>query len=404
MTDSQSYSSENEFNPEVLDLFCGPGGLSEGLKRAGFKILAGVDNEKNSIKTFEENHSEALALNKNLKNMDVEEMENEIETDEVFLIAGGPPCQGFSLANQQEKIDSFIDDPRNVLYREFVRFVNYFNPKYFLMENVPQINKVSDDIKRDFQKIGYAVDSVVLNAKNFEIPQNRKRAFFIGMRSDENEFWKAGTVIREIFENILSRRSERIVPLESTFWGLREIEPLPKKHMTDHESEEHGFTVDQLVETDDAPPEYILKINGGEISEKVYNHKARYQNDRDLEIFRKLPPGGDSTHPSIQDINPYKERNDVFKDKFYKLPPDEPCKTITSHMKYDCHMYIHPYENRGLSPREAARVQSFPDDYRFYGPFTRWYMQIGNAIPPLLAEVIGRSIKKVHTARKEVSV
>jgi len=396
MLKDESDHEKNEFKPNFIDLFCGAGGLSCGLKEAGFNVLAGIDNERHSIKTFGNMHPGALAIKKDLKEADPAYIEKEINNDDVFLIAGGPPCQGFSLANQQQKIEKFIEDPRNILYKEFVRFVDYFKPEYFLMENVTRIKKFSEQIKKDFNRIGYAVDFDIFNAKNFQIPQNRKRAFFIGTKSNGNILKNRGQILRNIFEKIHSKESEKVIPLKSTFWGLRELTPLPEKNMTNSEIEEHGFTVDRIINTEEEPPEYILKINKGELPEKIYNHKARYQNERDKEIFKRLPPGGNSNHPSIQDINPYKDRNDVFKDKFYKLPPDEPCKTITSHMQYDCHMYIHPYEDRGLTPREAARVQSFPDDYRFFGPFTRWYNQIGNAVPPLLGRAIGESIKETH--------
>ena len=127
---------------------------------------------------------------------------------------------------------------------------------------------------------------------------------------------------------------------------------------------------------------------------KLYNHKNRYNNQRDIEIFRRLPQGANSLHESIADIMPYKRRNNVFKDKYFKLAEDQICKTITAHMKFDCNMYIHPWEARGLSPREAARIQTFPDDYIFTGAQNQWYAQIGNAVPVKLAKVIGEAIMK----------
>ena len=113
-----------------------------------------------------------------------------------------------------------------------------------------------------------------------------------------------------------------------------------------------------------------------------------------MQIFKLLPQGGKSDHPDIAHIMPYNSRKDIFKDKFYKLVLSKPSKTITSHMKFDCHMYIHPCETRGLTPREAARIQSFPDNYIFYGPYTQWYNQIGNAVPPLLASIFAGALKE----------
>ena len=138
--------------------------------------------------------------------------------------------------------------------------------------------------------------------------------------------------------------------------------------------------------------EYVSYINQGREVPVTLNHKARYNNDRDIEIFGRLYQGDKSDDPKIADIMPYARRNDIFKDKYFKLDGDQICKTITSHMKFDCNMYIHPWQSRGLSPREAARIQTFPDDYVFYGAQNSWYMQIGNAVPVKLAENIGRAI------------
>ena len=126
----------------------------------------------------------------------------------------------------------------------------------------------------------------------------------------------------------------------------------------------------------------------------LYNHKNRYNNPRDIEIYRRLPQGANSLHESIADIMPYTRRNGIFKDKYFKLDENQICKTITSHMKFDCNMYIHPWEARGLSPREAARIQTFPDDYVLTGAQNSWYAQVGNAVPVKLAEAIGRGIIK----------
>ena len=131
---------------------------------------------------------------------------------------------------------------------------------------------------------------------------------------------------------------------------------------------------------------YLDFINNLKSFDYVLNHKNRYNNDRDIEIFTKLPQGANSLHPSIKNIMPYASRNHMFKDKYFKLDETKTCKTITSHMKFDCNMYIHPNQPRGLSPREAARIQTFPDDFEFFGSLGNMYKQIGNAVPPLLSK------------------
>ena len=139
---------------------------------------------------------------------------------------------------------------------------------------------------------------------------------------------------------------------------------------------------------------YINLINQNRDINITCNHKSRYNNDRDIEIYSRLLPGDKSDDPKIADIMPYKNRNHIFKDKYFKLEPDKVCKTITAHMKFDCNMYIHPSQSRGLTPREAARIQSYPDDYYFRGSFTKTYMQVGNSVPPLLGRAIATVLKK----------
>ena len=146
---------------------------------------------------------------------------------------------------------------------------------------------------------------------------------------------------------------------------------------------------------------YIDYINQGRLPGIVLNHKARYNNDRDIEIYGRMYQGDKSDDPKIADIMPYTRRNGIFKDKYFKLEENKVCKTITAHMKFDCNMYIHPTQARGLTPREAARVQSYPDDYFFRGSYTKTYMQIGNSVPPLLGRAIAIVVKKYIENNRE---
>ena len=142
-----------------------------------------------------------------------------------------------------------------------------------------------------------------------------------------------------------------------------------------------------------------MSVNDNRIFPLILNHKARYNNDRDIKIFTKLNPGDLSDDPKIADIMPYTRRNGIFRDKYYRLCTDKPCKTITAHMEYDGNMYIHPDQARGLTPREAARIQTYPDNYFFCGPYTKTYAQIGNSVPPLIAKTIAEVIKKYVSLR-----
>jgi DNA (cytosine-5)-methyltransferase 1 len=366
----------------AIDLFCGAGGTTTGLKRAGIDVTAGIDNSKEEIETYKHNHGESEALESDIREIGGEE----ISVESPFLIAGSPPCQVFSAAKTHGAEDK--EKKEKNLYREMLRIVGDLKPKFVLMENVKGMKKISDQVKRDFDAQGYASTGVVLNARDFGIPQDRERLFFLGI--DKHHFDGGSSMaLSTLKTNILKRKQNEQKPLKSTFWGLRELEPRKEKLATDKESKKTGFTEDEIVE-ESRPNDYILNINRGEIPEKVYNHKSRYHNERDRKIYRKLPEGENAEHESIQDIMPYKLGS--FKDKYYKLERDSPCRTITAHMDKDCNTYIHPLEHRGLTPREAARVQSFPDDYRFMGSFTQWYRQIGNAVPPVLAENLAQAM------------
>ena len=304
----------------------------------------------------------------------------------VDIVVGGPPCQGFSMANRQR----LIDDPRNHLYKSYVEVVKKVHPKFFVMENVKGMLSVAEQVKEDFRAIGYSVECHILNAKNFGVPQNRERLIYIGnCLGVDNE-----QIFNEIFalsENIPEHN------LGDALFALRELEASRVKNSTESGSIESGYKIEKnnITETND----YISYINQDRVVNVVSNHKARYNNDRDIEIYGRMEPGDRSDDPKIADIMPYARRNGIFKDKYFKLENDKVCKTITAHMKFDCNMYIHPTQARGLTPREAARVQSYPDDYFFRGAYTKTYMQIGNSVPPLLGRAIAHVIKE-HMERR----
>ena len=178
--------------------------------------------------------------------------------------------------------------------------------------------------------------------------------------------------------------------------ALKDIKPLeaPRiKNQNEIDSDTTGKKID-VNNYDDNDNEYLKLINEGRRIPFVFNHKARYVNDVNYEIYKRLNPGDDATDEKIKDIMPYPYRNHCFKDKYYKLIPDRPCRTITAHLRMDCHSHIHPFQIRALTPREAARVQSFPDDYLFLGAYLKTYMQVGNAVPPMMARGIAAVIKK----------
>ncbi|QHE51684.1 DNA cytosine methyltransferase [Pontibacillus sp. HMF3514] len=389
----------------VADFFAGAGGLSLGFSQEGFRIELANEIDELSAKSYEFNHPEVpnhKIINDDIKNI-VDHMEDYIDTD-IDVVIGGPPCQSFSTANQQR----IIEDPRNVLYKHFVRAVEKIKPKFVIMENVKGMKKVADQVVEDFHRIQvdvdgedvhYNMDYKIFSSYDFSVPQNRERLIYIGVRSDVEK------TIDINYDKIAADIMEQTegTPRYALKDALDQIKPLESgemKNMTEKDSEISGKKV---AGNEYGSNDYLDLINGGEHYPIVFNHKARYANENNLQIYGRMDQGDDSTSERIADIMPYKHRSHIFKDKYFKLVADKPSRTITAHMKMDCHSHIHPTQVRSLTPREAARVQSFPDDFVFLGPYLKTYMQIGNAVPPLMARGFAAVIKKYLERLKKTS-
>lgn len=364
-----------------IDLFAGAGGLSLGLEQAGFSPCFVNEIVPEYCSTYKANRvlpdERYFVGDINALNEHFDEYAHLMQG--AILVCGGPPCQGFSMANRQR----ILDDPRNQLYKAYLTFLSKVRPKFFIMENVKGMANKIDEIRQNFREyLGdeYLFDCELFKAQDYGVPQNRERLIFIGNR--------LGIEPLSIFEEIHKNKRPAFV-LHDVLVGLPHLESKAEKGKSNIENELSGFTERDFEYVDN---EFYHFINGDRIITKLYNHKNRYNNPRDIEIFRRLPQGANSLHESIADIMPYARRNEIFKDKYYKLNETQICRTITAHMKYDCNMYIHPWESRGLSPREAARIQTFPDDYVFKGNQNSWYAQIGNAVPVKLAKAIGEGI------------
>lgn len=368
---------------KFVDLFAGCGGLSLGLQQAGFTPWFVNEIVEQFCNTYKFNHDlgdehyfvgDIAELNLHLDNY------KEMLSD-ITLVCGGPPCQGFSMANRQR----ILDDPRNSLYKQYLIFLKNVRPKFFVMENVKGMMNKIEEIKQNFKEyLGeeYQFDYALLKAQDYGVPQNRERFIMIGNR--------VGVSPHLIFEEIYKHKRKPFV-LKDALEGLPHLIAKKEKGSKGIECAESGFTECDFTYIHN---DFYKFINGDREITKLYNHKNRYNNERDIEIYRRLPQGANSLHESIADIMPYKRRNDIFKDKYFKLDETQICKAITSHMKFDCNMYIHPWDARGLSPREAARIQTFPDDYVVTGSQNMWYAQVGNAVPVKLAKAIGDGIMK----------
>lgn len=368
---------------KFVDLFAGCGGLSVGLQQAGFTPWFVNEIVEQFCNTYKFNHnlSDEHYFVGDIADLNAHIDEYKEILSDITIVCGGPPCQGFSMANRQR----ILDDPRNALYKQYLIFLKTVRPKFFIMENVKGMMNKIDEIKQNFTEyLGdeYQFDYALLRAQDYGVPQNRERFIMIGNR--------VGVSPKKIFEEIYKHKRPSFV-LKDALIGLPHLVAKKEKGAKGVEDAESGFTECDFTYIHN---DFYKFINGDKEITKLYNHKNRYNNERDLEIYRRLPQGANSLHESIADIMPYKRRNDIFKDKYFKLDETQICKTITSHMKFDCNMYIHPWDARGLSPREAARIQTFPDDYVITGSQNMWYAQVGNAVPVKLAKAIGDGIMK----------
>jgi len=390
--------SKKKTGPRTIDFFCGAGGLSLGFSQEGFQIDLANDYEDVCIETFKYNHPEVpdnRVILGDIREV-VDNLENYIHND-IDVVIGGPPCQGFSSANQQR----IIDDPRNELYKYYLKAIEKITPKIVVMENVkgmlPYAQQVVEDyknisVKKENKTYSYSVDCKVLVSSDFGVAQKRQRLIFIAIRNDISEKRKItpSDIIKEIE---ISFQKNRDHVLRDALEFIKPLDAPRIKNMTEVDDEITGKKVD-VNQFEGNENTYLKLINQKRKIDYVFNHKARYTNDINYEIYGTLGQGEDGTCAKIKHVMPYKHRNHIFKDKYFKLIEDKPSRTITAHLKMDCHSHIHPRQVRSITPREAARIQSFPDDYVFLGAYLKTYMQIGNAVPPVMARGIAKVIKK----------
>lgn len=388
----------NDNKPRTVDFFCGAGGLSLGFHQEGFQIDLANDYDSSCIETFRYNHPE-LPENRVILG-DIRDIVNHIEDyliNDIDVVIGGPPCQGFSSANQQR----VIDDPRNELYKYFLKAVEKIVPKFVVMENVRGMLPYADQVVEDYcllkaeknnKVYTYSVNYKVLISDDFGVAQKRQRLIFIAVRNDVSITKKINPL--EIFKEIetIQAKTKRHI-LKDALDFIKPLEAPRVKNMTDVDDDLTGKKIDvnQFKGNENS---YLKLINQNRNIDFIYNHKARYANDINFEIYKTLEQGEDGTNEKVKHVMPYLHRNHIFKDKYYKLIESKPSRTITAHLKMDCHSHIHPRQARSITPREAARIQSFPDDYVFLGAYLKTYMQIGNAVPPIMAQGIAKVIKK----------
>lgn len=369
----------------ALDLFAGAGGFSVGMENAGFNIIAAVEFNPKIAETYRYNHKNTTLIVDDITNVSASKEDplskislNNIK--DIFdkknakcdIIFGGPPCQGFSMSGYRirNKIP-FLEDKRNLLFKEFIRMVKFLNPKVFVIENVPGIlnydnGNVKNEIFETFNNLGYDIEAKVLCAADYGVPQLRNRAFFIGNR--------IGIKSSDLFPKI-SHTKENYISVSD---AINDIPPI---------NAGEGFEEIKYYRDNDLT-EYQYKLRGN--NKLLYNHSSPKHKKETIKILSMIKQG-----QTMKDLPEHMKTKSVHSGAYGRMEESKPAYTLTTRLNTPSVGRItHPTQHRTITPREAARIQSFPDRFRFIGDITSIGMQIGNAVPPILAEKIGLNIIK----------
>ena len=349
---------------KVLDLFCGCGGISLGFKLAGYEIFGGIDVNQDAINTFQYNFPKSQAKCIDLLNINHDEIHNIFNNIEgIDIIVGGPPCQGFSAANRYKKED---EDPRNKLFFEYMKFVEIIRPKAVLIENVKGILTSNNGYAKEkiysiFNKLGYSINSRVLSASDYGVPQRRERAFFVALKN--------GTKFN--FDSL--KKIKKIVTVKEAIgelYNLREGQDV--------------YSLEQDAKTD-----YQKYLRNNE--NIIMNHVIKYPTDKVQERIKCVPQGGNWKDIPLELFD--NQRSNRHSSAYKRLNESDCSVTIDTGNAHS--NYFHPVYHRIPTVREAARLQSFNDEFKFLGSRTSQYRQVGNAVPPLLAKAIAKGIMEV---------
>ena len=372
-----------------LDLFCGCGGFSLGMQRAGFAILGAIDLDEKALNVYKINLPAVRhPLLKDITRMPASELAQIIGATSIDVVVGGPPCQGFSNARRRDGANSgprLIEDKRRHLYKDFLRFVEYFRPKVFVMENVVGMKSAAHGVffarvQEEARRIGYRVHPQVEKASDLGVPQKRMRQLIIGTRLDLVTYFPARI-----------ERVRRAPPSPTLGEAVGDLPPLRAgggANEAQYDMSRRRLHVSKYGR------QYLYRVLEIGMAKNLTGHVARPHSARDLRDFARLREGehsGQALSRGVSFESPYDTSH--FGDRYTRQHRDRVCSTIVAHMSKDGLMFIHPTQNRSLTPREAARVQSFPDWYQLPVPRTDQFKLIGNAVPPLVAEALGFAIK-----------
>lgn len=350
-----------------IDLFAGAGGLSIGASLAGITVEHAIELNESAAKTYKRNHPKTNIICQDIKKVQPKDLVD--AGQHVFIIMGGPPCQGFSMSNTMTRN---MENPNNAMFKEFVRFVHELNPDWFLFENVWGLTNINNGqtermIESCFESLGYIVKSKVLWASDYGVPQSRNRFFMVGNR--------------------LGIDFDFPEPLGYTVTVGDAISDLPVLSNGDnYESLQYTIPLKKASK-------YAQQMRRG--CKRCKQNYVSRNNDLVIERYKHIGQGQNWSAIPESLMENYADKGRCHSNIYRRLREDKPSVVISNYRKS---MLIHPTQDRGLSVREAARIQSFPDSYYFEGPISHIQQQIGNAVPPLLAKAV---IEQIINVSKE---
>ncbi|MEV0606593.1 DNA (cytosine-5-)-methyltransferase [Polymorphospora rubra] len=381
----------------AADLFSGAGGLSLGLQEAGYRVVLAVDHYPEAVETHRHHHA-GLSVDWDLGDPErVREVADLVQLAGIELLAGGPPCQPFSKAGRsmiRHKVRHGLRDPydeRRDLWRSFLEVIRLARPPAVLMENVPDMALDKEmfilrTMVHELESLGYAVEERAVDTWRYGVPQFRQRLILVALHEGTAFQWPAESPERPTVWNAIS-------DLPEVEGGWRPA------------GGAEGWADYQGPKTDFQ--RRMRRNMPAEDAAKVFDHITRPVRDDDLQAFQLMD--ADTRYSDLpEEMKRY--RDDIFDDKYKRLDKDGLSRTITAHIAKDGYWYIHPEQHRTITVREAARLQTFPDDFRFAGPPSAAFKQIGNAVPPLLGEHLARAVSNslevgrvAHVSTREVA-
>lgn len=388
-----------------IDLFAGCGGLSEGFYQEGFKALLHLEIDETACSTlrsrmkyynYPEEEIERAVLCEDITRQDILELIGERVTQEVDIVVGGPPCQAFSSVGRAQDPDSMENDPRNYLFENYLQILERYRPKLFVFENVkgllsarpkgvPIFERMIQEMGKEY-KVVDKPETILLNAVHYGVPQNRERVILIGVRKDID--LEPEAVYEGIVKTHYGSMEEAREGLEKYVTVREAIGDLPPL-----QAGEGSETIDFEPKTRNS---YLERIRPEGFT-KLYHHTARRHNAADRERYRLLSANVWQLKDLV-DIRPDLVHHDPkhFGNRYTVQEYEKPGRTVVAHLYKDGNLFIHPdpEQARTFTVREAARIQSFPDDFFLEGSRTQQYRQVGNAVPPMMARAIAKSMKK----------